>query len=393
MQWVDVPRALHERNLYQNMSVARSPSLQGRARRGCRGSQGTPAGLLETVLGRRLGLHNAGCVWLTSAPNETTRRLARPPHPFAPFFTHTPFCGVRMRAFAPRRRLPLRTGWKPLPQGKPCRKDVVSRKSWIAVVAITVAVATLAAVALPQKAAAASLKSRLTSAKRVLRAHNHRLTAAESALAAATAATTVLAIVDPAVTPTPTAMPTPVATPTPEATPTPDITPTPEATPTPGATPTPDMTPAAVATPVAAAASPTVEELRARVAKARRAVRIWKLRVYRLARQYRFKLRMAEWERRGQWMPIIRVAAAKYHVSAGGMYRMMMRESGGRRYAGSGSAFKGLFQYHTGTWAAGWNPYRHDSIYDGSSQIFATAYAISRGMGRQMWTTTFASQY
>ena len=122
-------------------------------------------------------------------------------------------------------------------------------------------------------------------------------------------------------------------------------------------------------------------------------MRIWKLRVHRLARQYRFRLRMAEWERRGQWMPIIRVAAARYHVSAGGMYRMMMRESGGQRYAGSSSAFKGLFQYHTGTWAAGWNPYRHDSIYDGSSQIFATAYAISRGMGRQMWTTTFASQY
>jgi len=47
----------------------------------------------------------------------------------------------------------------------------------------------------------------------------------------------------------------------------------------------------------------------------------------------------------------------------------------------------------TGTWAASWNPYRHDSIYDGSSQIFATACAIHRGMGAQMWTTTWASQY
>jgi len=259
----------------------------------------------------------------------------------------------------------------------------VSRsKSWIAVIAITVAVAILAAVALPQKAAATSLKSRLTSAKRVLRAHNHRLTAAEAALAAAVAvADTGLAIADPAVTPAPTAMPTPEATPTPDVTPAPDV------------TPTPDMTPASVAAPVAVAATLTVEELRARVAKARRAVRVWKLRVHRLAKRYRFRLRMAEWERRGQWMPIIRVAAARYHVSAGGMYRMMMRESGGQRYAGSSSAFKGLFQYYTGTWAASWNPYRRDSIYDGSSQIFATAYAISRGMGRQMWTTTFASQY
>jgi hypothetical protein len=75
------------------------------------------------------------------------------------------------------------------------------------------------------------------------------------------------------------------------------------------------------------------------------------------------------------------------------MYRMMMRESGGQRYAGSSGSFKGLFQYCSGTWTASWNPYRSDSIYDGSSQIFATAYAISKGMGPQMWTTTFASQY
>jgi hypothetical protein len=75
------------------------------------------------------------------------------------------------------------------------------------------------------------------------------------------------------------------------------------------------------------------------------------------------------------------------------MYRMMMRESGGQRFAGSGTAFKGLFQYHIGTWAASWNPWRHDDIYDGSSQIFATAYAIHKGMGPSMWTTTFASQY
>ena len=67
---------------------------------------------------------------------------------------------------------------------------------------------------------------------------------------------------------------------------------------------------------------------------------------------------MAEWERRGKWMPIIKIAAAKYHVKADGMYRMMMRESGGQRYAGASSPYKGLFQYWTGTWAASWNPYR-----------------------------------
>ena len=235
-------------------------------------------------------------------------------------------------------------------------------KSWIAIVAITVVATALAAIALPQKAEAASLKGKLNTAKRALRQSNHRLSAAENALAAAVAAAT-----DPGLGHRPRRhrpRPDPAATPT-------------HATPTAAAT----------------AATPTVDELKARVAKARRAVHVWKQRVHRLARQYRFQLKMAEWERRGKWMPIIKVAAAKYHVKADGMYRMMMRESGGQRYAGASSAYKGLFQYWTGTWAASWNPYRSDSIYDGSSQIFATACAISKGMGPQMWTTTFASQY
>ncbi len=148
-----------------------------------------------------------------------------------------------------------------------------------------------------------------------------------------------------------------------------------------------------LAPPQAAAAPASVAQLKAKVAKARKAVRIWQQRVQRIARQVRQQVQMADWERRAEWMPIIKVAAAKYHVKADGMYRMMMRESGGRRYAGASSPYKGLFQYWTGTWAASWNPWRHDSIYDGSSQIFATAYAIHKGMGAQMWTTTWASQY
>ncbi len=214
-------------------------------------------------------------------------------------------------------------------------------KSWIAIIAIVVVATALAAVALPQKAEAASLKGKLTAAKRALRTSSHRLKVAEADLAAAATAVSALAA-DPA------------------------------------------------ATPVAAS---TVEALKARVAKARRAVHIWKQRVHRLAKRFRFERKMAEWERRAKWMPIIEVAAARYHVKADGMYRMMMRESGGRRFAGADGAYKGLFQYWTGTWSASWNPYRSDSIYDGSSQIFATAYAISKGMGSQMWTTTFASQY
>jgi soluble lytic murein transglycosylase-like protein len=245
-------------------------------------------------------------------------------------------------------------------------------KSWIAILAITVAATALTAAALPQKAEATSLKGKLNAAKRALRHSNHRLSVARAALAAAIAAAT-----DPGLATDP--VPTPSATPSETPTATPSDTPT--------ATPTAEATTAAIVVTL------TVDELRARVVKVRRAVRIWKHRVQRLARQYRFKLRMAEWERRGKWMPIIKVAAAKYDVKADGMYRMMMRESGGQRYAGSSSPYKGLFQYYTGTWAASWNPYRSDSIYDGSSQIFATACAISKGMGPQMWTTTFASQY
>ncbi len=136
-----------------------------------------------------------------------------------------------------------------------------------------------------------------------------------------------------------------------------------------------------------------MDELKARVDEARRAVHLWQVRVRRLARQYRFARTMVAWERSGKWMPIIEVAAARYHVKADGIYRMMMRESGGQRFAGSSTSYKGLFQYWTGTWSASWNPWRHDSIYDGSSQIFATCYAVSKGMGPQMWTTTFASLY
>jgi type II secretory pathway pseudopilin PulG len=225
----------------------------------------------------------------------------------------------------------------------------VSRcKSLIAIVAVLIVATALAAAALPQKADAATLRGKLRVAKRALRHSNHRLENARVALAAALATTAAM-------------------------------------------TTTGDATDAPSPSPVAAA--PSLDELKARVAKARRAVRIWERRVHRLTRIYRLRQRIADWERRGKWMPIIEIAAAKYHVKADGMYRMMMRESGGRRRAGSSSAFKGLFQYHPGTWAASWNPFRHHSIYDGSSQIFATCYAVGRGMGPSMWTSTFASQY
>jgi hypothetical protein len=228
----------------------------------------------------------------------------------------------------------------------------VDRCKISSVVGVTLIVAALVAVALPAKAEAATTKSKLRVAKTALRESEDRLQAAQAALAVATAGAAGAAATDPTPTPSPAPAPTPTAAP-----------------------------------------APTVEELKARVAKARRAVRIWRERVAKLTKQYRLEQNLIRWEKQRQWRKIIAVAAAKYHVKADGMYRMMMRESGGQQYAGANSAFKGLFQYWTGTWAASWNPWRRDNIYDGSSQIFATAYAIHKGMGPQMWTTTFASQY
>jgi hypothetical protein len=231
---------------------------------------------------------------------------------------------------------------------------VPRRQSRIAIIAFLIVATALTtalttAVITPDAQASTPLRGKLRIAKLALRHANHRLKAAEAALLAAQAGIT-----------------DPVALQSGQ-----------------------DLVPAQAA----AAAPVSVTQLKDKVAKARKAVRVWQKRVQSIARQVRQQVQMADWERHAEWMPIIKVAAARYHVKADGIYRMMMRESGGRRYAGANSSFKGLFQYHTGTWAAGWNPWRHDSIYDGSSQIFATAFAIHRGMGPQMWTTTWASQY
>ena len=221
------------------------------------------------------------------------------------------------------------------------------RKSWSAILAfLIVTIALTTAIVTPDADASTPLSGKLRIAKRELRQASDRLKTAEAALAAALA--------------------------------------TPEAT---------GLAVQSAVTPQAGAATADVDTLKAQVAKARKAVRVWQTRVRRIAAKVKQELQIADWEKHAKWMPIIKIAAAKYHVKADGMYRMMMRESGGRRFAGSDSAFKGLFQYWTGTWAADWNPWRHDNIYDGSSQIFATAYAIHKGMGPQMWTTTFASQY
>lgn len=130
-----------------------------------------------------------------------------------------------------------------------------------------------------------------------------------------------------------------------------------------------------------------VTALEGRVLKWRRIVRRLRRAENDLEARIALRLQIAEWNRRGEWRPLIEIAAQRNHVSRDGLYRLMMLESGGRRYAGS--TFKGLFQYYPGTWRASWNPWRAQSIYNGWAQIQATAYAIGRGMGPANWPSTY----
>jgi soluble lytic murein transglycosylase-like protein len=120
-------------------------------------------------------------------------------------------------------------------------------------------------------------------------------------------------------------------------------------------------------------------------------VTIWKTKVRALQTRIRRLEQIAEWNRRGRWWPLIKIAGDRYGVNPSGLHRMMMIESGGQRDAGS--AFKGLFQYYPGTWRASWNPWRRQSIYDGWAQIQATAYAVHKGMGPAHWTTTYRAAF
>ena len=124
-----------------------------------------------------------------------------------------------------------------------------------------------------------------------------------------------------------------------------------------------------------------------RVEKWRRITRRLRRAESELEARIALRLQIAEWNRNGEWRPLIEIAAQRYDVSADGLYRLMMLESGGRRYAGT--TYKGLFQYYPGTWRASWNPWRDLSIYNGWAQIRATAYAIDRGMGPSSWPSTY----
>ena len=158
-----------------------------------------------------------------------------------------------------------------------------------------------------------------------------------------------------------------------------DTTPSPTSTPSPTATPSPAATPAPVASP-----APSVHQLHMIVLGDQRRLR--KLR--RLAVYLHREIVMEAAAAHGNWMPIVRDAARHSHISATGLRRMMSLESGGRVHADSGS-YHGLYQYCWSTWRAAWNPWRHYSLYNGEAQIRATAVAIHRGWGPQMWPNTY----
>ena len=130
-----------------------------------------------------------------------------------------------------------------------------------------------------------------------------------------------------------------------------------------------------------------VAALQARSARVKKLAHRWTVKVRNLQRRVRRLVRIRHWNRSGQWKPLIKIAGKKYGVSPAGLYRMMMLESRGSRTAGS--MYKGLFQYYPRTWAGTWNPWRHHSIFDGWAQIRATAYALSKGMGRSQWPNTY----
>ncbi len=154
-------------------------------------------------------------------------------------------------------------------------------------------------------------------------------------------------------------------------------------------TPPPEMD-QALATVLLADGVVTADEivaLKSRVSAAHRLAHRWNLKVKRLQKRVNRLVKIAEWSRRGVWRPLIEIAGHKYGVSPAGLHRLMILESGGSRTAGT--MYKGLFQYYPSTWSGSWNPWRHESIFDGWAQIRATAYALSKGMGPSQWPNTY----
>jgi peptidoglycan hydrolase CwlO-like protein len=95
----------------------------------------------------------------------------------------------------------------------------------------------------------------------------------------------------------------------------------------------------------------------------------------------------------GQWWPLIQQAAGANGVSARGMYRLMMIESGGSATIVGPGGYWGLFQYAPTTWKGSWNPYRSARITDGAAQIRATALALRLGYGHAWWDPSYSMAF
>ena len=135
-----------------------------------------------------------------------------------------------------------------------------------------------------------------------------------------------------------------------------------------------------------------VAALQARLAATQRVAHGWDARVRELKQRVRELVRIARWNRNGQWKPLIAIASREYHVSAAGLTHMMTLESNGQRHADSGP-YHGLFQFMDREWAMSWNEWRDHSIYDGWSQIQLAAKCISRGMGPSIWPLTYRMSF
>lgn len=94
----------------------------------------------------------------------------------------------------------------------------------------------------------------------------------------------------------------------------------------------------------------------------------------------------------GSWWRVIKAAALQHRLDPKALQHMMMLESGGRPDCVSGP-FRGLFQYCSAAWNGSWNPYRTYSVFNGGAQIWATAAAIRRGYGPQMWPNTYPMSF
>jgi hypothetical protein len=85
----------------------------------------------------------------------------------------------------------------------------------------------------------------------------------------------------------------------------------------------------------------------------------------------------------GKYADLINAAAAKYGVNAQELYRVMMCESGGYKWAVDASkTYYGLFQFRKDMYKAG--PYGDRDIFDEEGQIMSAAYYWSIGR-RSAW--------